>query len=277
MYDGGQNHAGTTVLPVDGHVHFHRPSLVAPTLDAAVGNFQRVAAGGPGLAGALLLTQASGETVFEALCGGSPAGAWALSRAAGEPETLIAHRDGTAVAIVCGRQVRAEGGLEVLALGTTRTFSDGRSLADTVAEVSASGAVSVLPWGFGKWLGERGERIRSALRAVGPAILFVGDNGSRLALAPLPALISEAAQQGFRVLPGTDPFPFGGDHRRVGGFGFIARVDAGRESPWRALREWLLSSQDSPPRYGSALGPARFIFNQAGVQIYNRIARKGGL
>ena len=51
--------------PVDAHVHFHRAELVPLTLDAAAENFGRVTPPKKGLLGALLLTQASGERVFE--------------------------------------------------------------------------------------------------------------------------------------------------------------------------------------------------------------------
>src|SRR5688500_14328849 len=75
--------------PVDGHVHFHETELVAPTLDAAAANFRAVSGRSEGLLGAILLTQAAGEHVFEALQASPRVDGWTLAPARDEPETQI--------------------------------------------------------------------------------------------------------------------------------------------------------------------------------------------
>jgi hypothetical protein len=262
-------------VPVDGHVHFHSSDLVAKTLDAAASNFAAVSAAPRGIRGVLLLTQAFGERVFEELADGPERGGWRFDRARTEPETLLGRKRDVALAIVCGRQVRAANGLEVLALGTCREFADGGEVERVIAEVQAVGAMAVVPWGFGKWLGKRGKRVRSALESAGVDVVSVGDNGSRLAMWSVPALIRQFEAEGFRVLPGTDPFPFGGDYRRVGAFGFLADLDLDEAAPWRSLRAWLQSSSKSPRHFGKASAPLRFVLNQVGVQVYNRLLRTG--
>jgi hypothetical protein len=137
--------------------------------------------------------------------------------------------------------------------------------------VRSSGALAVLPWGFGKWLGRRGRRVRAALASSRPGELFVGDNGGRLATLPIPATIHAAEQQGYRVLPGSDPFPIASDHRRVGAFGFFAQTTLPESAPWRALRGWLLAIPRSPRPYGSGCGWFRFALNQAGIQLQRRL------
>ena len=258
--------------PVDGHVHFHSIDRVAATLDAAAANFRVHGQQAAGCLGVLLLTQAAGERVFEALRDQPSAGEWRIRPVPGEAQSLVAERGDAALVVVCGRQVRCERGLEVTALGTTREFADGQSLADTIREVQASGALTSLPWGFGKWMGARGELIRGALREHSPESMAVCDNGSRLALLGQPALVREAGRLGFMVLPGTDPFPFGDDHRRVGGFGFLA-VEPGMAHPWGDISAWLAARDASPPAYGTALGPARFLVNNIGIQVRNRWKR----
>jgi hypothetical protein len=257
--------------PVDAHVHFHAPARVAPTLDAAAANFRAVAGTGDGLLGALLLAQASGERVFEYLQESPLAGDWRMTPARDEHETLIARRGADRIAIVCGRQVRTDDGLEVLGLGTIADFPDQLPLADALQAVRSSGALAVLPWGFGKWLGRRGRRVRAALASSRPGELFVGDNGGRLATLPIPATIRAAEQQGYRVLPGSDPFPIASDHRRVGAFGFFAQTTLPESAPWRALRGWLLAIPRSPRPYGSGCGWFRFALNQAGIQLQRRL------
>jgi hypothetical protein len=261
------------VVPVDGHVHFHHRRFVARTLDAALHNFRHVAGRSHGLIGLLLLTQASAEHVFEELETRQPIDGWFLRSVAQEKETLIAQKEDASIAIVCGRQVRAESGLEVLALGTRRQFADGASLADTICAVRESGALAVLPWGFGKWLGQRARRVESTLAASAGGQLFVGDNGSRLAALGVPALIRDSGQRGLRILPGTDPFPFCNDFRRVGSFGFLADVSHIDECPWGFVREWLLARKQSPMAFGHASGPIRFVLNQVGIQFYNHFVR----
>jgi len=158
-------------------------------------------------------------------------------------------------------------------LGTLQEFPDGESLADTVAAVTASGALVALPWGFGKWWGDRGRLVDQTLRSAGARRLSVGDNGGRLALLAPPARITEFAREGFRVIPGTDPFPFARDYRRAGGFGFFAGVAAEETAPWGTLRAWLEALTESPPSFGKACGPIRFVANQVGIQFYNRFFR----
>ena len=261
-------------LPVDAHVHFHRDSLVEPTLDAAANNFARACRSTGSLLGILLLVQSSREQVFEQLLEGQTCGRWRLGKVAAEPQTLIARRNERQIAIVCGRQVRCERGLEVLALGTTTRFPDGRSLHEMIERVRGDGALVALPWGFGKWIGRAGEIVREALRRHSPDELFAGDNGGRLSALGMPGLLRDASQAGFRILPGTDPFPFGGDYRRVGAFGFLAGVDPEPAGPWASLQQWLRTSESMPQPYGRALGPRRFLLNQGWIQVRNRLSRR---
>jgi len=130
-----------------------------------------------------------------------------------------------------------------------------------------------VPWGVGKWLGIRGKLVEAVLGSMGLNALYVGDNGGRLDLTGLPARLKDLQRRGFRMLPGTDPFPFGGDLRRVGSFGFMAEVTFDEAAPWRGLREWLLRRPSSPKAYGRACGPGRFLVNQVGIQLYNRTLR----
>jgi hypothetical protein len=100
----------------------------------------------------------------------------------------------------------------------------------------------------------------------------VCDNGSRLALLGQPALVREAGRSGFKILPGTDPFPFGDDYRRVGAFGFLA-MEPRMARPWGNISAWLAARDESPPAYGRALGPVRFLVNNIGIQVCNRRKR----
>ena len=257
---------------VDAHVHFHRTELVAPTLRAALGNFSNVTGGADGCAGALLLAQGRAERVFEWLRGETRVEEWAFAPAGDEPQTLLATApDGRWLAIVNGRQVRSACGLEVLAIGTCAEFEDGEGFEAMVERVARSDALLVIPWGFGKWLGRRGAVVRAALERLDRRTICVGDNGGRLEWSREPRLMREARAKGFRVVPGSDPFPFGGDYRRVGRFGLCLNMSPPRVGLWRSIRT-LLTGDSPPPRsYGRRVYPARFLFNNVAVQLVRRL------
>lgn len=263
----------STRFPVDGHVHFYEVERASPTLDSALENFRMLGGGEGRCVGALLLTQGSREHVFESLSGHETCGNWTIRPCRSEPQSLIAERDGQAIAVICGRQIRCDTGLEVAALGTTDEFPDGLALDETLARVQGSGAMAVIPWGFGKWSGERGRTVDQALGRYSPDKLAVGDNGGRLRLAGEPLLVRKARDAGYKVLSGSDPFPCGDDYRRVGAFGFLAGVTPGTASPWHDLATWLAAREQSPPGYGQTIGPVRFLVNQAGIRLHNRRMR----
>ena len=174
------------------------------------------------------------------------------------------------MAVICGRQVRANDGLEVAALGTRQSFADGQSFAESLAAVVGSGAIAAIPWGFGKWTGRRGKLVETMMTAAHGRCVFLGDSRSRTQLFGEPLLIRRGRSRGLRVLAGTDPFPFAADHRRVGSFGFLANIDPDPDGPWRALRSWLENSQNLPGVYGRPSGLGRFLVNQLGMQITHR-------
>lgn len=262
-------------VPVDAHVHFHAREHVAGTLDAAISNFGNVdAAGKREGSGVLLLAQSAGERVFEWLREQAQVGAWSVSPVECERESLWLRGPRGGLAVVCGRQVIAENGLEVLALGTIDLIEDGLGLQRTLAAVQASGALAVLPWGFGKWTGLRARRIREQLQSPAVAGLWVGDNGGRLQSLPRPRLFAEAEAQGIGVLPGTDPFPFGKDYRRVGSFGFVVEVALDPARPWQSIHAALAGRRRSPPAYGRGEGWLGFLFKQTWIQIDKRLRRR---
>jgi hypothetical protein len=238
-------------------------------------NFSRIGAPEGHLAGALLLTESSREDVFEHLAETAHFGRWRIDPVADEPQTVIAETDGCRIAVICGRQIRCRLGLEVLALGTTARYPDGGEVGETIDLVRSRGALPVVPWGFGKWIGRAGARMRELFDQRSPESLFAGDNGGRLQILGMPKALSMARREGFRVLPGTDPFPFGADYRRVGGFGFLATMEPDPTHPWQSLRSALVGAPCSPEPYGRALPPLRFLFNQGWIQVRNRIGPGG--
>ncbi|MGA0099786.1 MAG: hypothetical protein ACO3LM_09890, partial [Steroidobacteraceae bacterium] len=223
--------------------------------------------------GCLLLAESSGDYVFQELLQSGQVGRWHIRETHDEPHSAIATCDGRSLAMIAGRQIRTAENLEVLALGTVRDYPDGLELAETLELVHDSAAVAVLPWGLGKWTGARLATLTELLKWVRPDALFLGDNGGRLGIIDAPPLLVAAQSNGFRILPGSDPFPLPGDWKRVGSFGFRADIDLPDRDPWRVLRDWLTARASSPAPYGQPLGLMRFLYNQIGIQVLNRWKR----
>jgi hypothetical protein len=260
------------MIAVDGHVHFHRLSQIAPTLRAAADNFSHFTGRRSGCAGVLLLTQAAQERVFERLCDRRRIEDWSFDEVPHEPQSVVATAaDGRWIGIVNGRQVRSEDGLEVLAIGTCAEFADGAPFEALVERVEQSGAVTVIPWGFGKWLGRRGARVSAVLAGSDRRDVSFGDNGGRTVWLPEPRILRSARSCGFRIIPGSDPFPFGRDYRRVGRFGFELDVTPSRFELWGQLRPLLVGDAPSPRCYGSRLGLGQFVVNNVGIQLVRRL------
>ena len=225
-YTGGQRHR--TFL-VDAHVHVQRCFDEGVFFDSALANLKGVDGGrlgGLDWLGCLLLTETAGADVFAGLKvrTGTCAGAWRF-RPTAEDCSLIACREGEQpLVLVAGRQIVSAERIEVLALGATAALPDGKTLAQTLAMVRAAGALAVLPWGFGKWLGRRGRLVAEQIAAARPGDLFPGDNGGRLALSLRPRLFALAEARGLAVLPGSDPLPLPQEVAKVARYGFVLQA-----------------------------------------------------
>lgn len=115
---------------------------------------------------------------------------------------------------LAGKQVATAERLEVLALGTCASFTDGQPLAEALDSVRHSGALPVLPWSPGKWLGGRRKIIGRAIDGANGTDLALGDVAIRPSLLPEPFFHS-AGKRGCAVLAGSDPLPLPGEEQQV--------------------------------------------------------------
>lgn len=274
-----------TFLLADAHVHFHPGYDREAFLDGALVNFRRGAAdvGLPGpFTGCLLLTEMGDACWFRSLHAGSAGGgAWRIERTA-EEDSLIARRaSGERLVLVAGRQIATAEGLEVLALGRDAGIPDGLPLAETLRRVREIGALPVLPWGFGKWLGRRGALIAEELAAGGDGSrgeIFLGDNGGRPGIGGPPQLFAEARARGVRVLPGSDPLPLPEHERRAGSYGFVLEGALDEERPAEDLLRKIRGLRGQPRVYGRCAALPRFLRDQIGLRWLRsfRSGRQGG-
>jgi hypothetical protein len=121
--------------------------------------------------------------------------------------------------VIRGAQYVAQEKIEVLGLGCFRSDLEGKYAGEIMSAVRDAGGVPCLPWSPGKWLGTRGEVVRTLLEQSTPQELSVGDVAIRSRFGPPSSLLARARALGYRVFHGTDPLPFGGEEDLVGSFG----------------------------------------------------------
>ena len=251
---------------VDAHVHFYSCYPREVFLDSAFQNFRSDAAElGESFVGFLLLTEAGQARWFRRWQDGQDRdGAWSFEPT-GEAESLAAVRaTGERMVIVAGRQIVTREKLEVLALGKDLEIPDGLPMTDTLQQIRESGALPVLPWGFGKWWGWRGDRVEAALRE--PGELYLGDSGGRLQPGIPPKLFRLARAKGIRLLPGTDPLPFPRHAGRAGSYGFQLPGAVDEHRPGADLLHKIRTAGQLRT-FGRRAGPVRFLRDQTAMQL----------
>jgi hypothetical protein len=145
--------------------------------------------------------------------------------------------------------------------------------------VVAAGAVPVVPWGVGIWLGRRGALIRQII-AEPPCRFLLGDNGGRPWFFREPRLLVEGRRCGFATVCGTDPFPFAWDRHRVGSFGTQWQGGVDRARPFHDFKNFIAHSGTGVTRYGPLEGAGNFLRNQVAIQArkwFAKISRAASL
>jgi hypothetical protein len=244
-----------TAMHADAHAHLYPCCELGSVLRAALRRAETL--DGPL---SLLLCESRGLDVFSLLRerAARPSGGLEgdLTLRATSERTSIAVRaqsGGPSLALIAGRQLLSREGVEVLALGLdpgqplAGVADRAEPAADLLAGALAAGALGVLPWGLGKWLGARGARI--AALAAQPRFaehprFFLGDVAQRAWPWPEPALFAA-----HRVLAGSDPLPVPGAGSRVARYGLRVEGEFDPEAPARSLLS-ALAARGPVGRYG---------------------------
>ncbi|MDE2448569.1 MAG: hypothetical protein KGO22_06325 [Gammaproteobacteria bacterium] len=269
---------------VDAHVHLHPCYDPDELLQNAYDNLSSAASSGADRAAPracfLLLAECAPDDCFGALrtlAEGRSNGAsgphlrhWAVAPTQ-EPISVVARHAQRELFIVAGRQVACREGLEVLVLGTTHRFADGRPIRDVLREADALGVPRVIPWGPGKWFFRRGRLLNDLVAEFRKPTLFLGDEGGRPVFWGYPQHFVQAARLGVRDLPGTDPLPFPHDVEKVGRMGFKAAIDLDPAHPGGSLLRALTQAGAPLERFATLEPPLRFVRNQIGMQLRKRL------
>jgi hypothetical protein len=171
--------------------------------------------------------------------------------------------------IVASQQIVTAERLEVLALGVKERLPDGLPIVETLEVVQASGALIVLPWGVGKWLGSRGKLIKKIISSQPNKnfTLFLGDIAGRPWFWPLSAILQLARSYGYPTLSGTDPLPMATEATRVGAYGTLCRGEISSQQPAESLKRLLQTSAMTLQEYGRNENIYRFFQNQISLRL----------
>ena len=270
---------------VDAHVHLHQCYDPDDLLQNAYDNLAAATDGEDrevSRAYFLLLAECAPDDCFGALrsmaergTGSDGASGLRLRRWAVAPTeeviSVLARDARRELFIVAGRQVACREGLEVLVLGTTQRFADGRPIRDVLRESDALGVPRVIPWGPGKWFFSRGRLLKELIAEFRKPTLFLGDEGGRPVFWGYPQHFAHAARLGVRDLPGTDPLPFPHDVDKVGRMGFKVAIDLDPARPGASLLRALTQVEAPLERFATLEPPLRFVRNQIGMQLRKRL------
>lgn len=265
----------------DAHVHFYRCFDLRRLLEAARRRAREL--DGPLL---LLLSESEGHAYFAALQGVAEGPGAAVPRpgnltpellatfapqSTDEPESLRLGE----LLLVAGRQLVSREGIEVLGLaadpaaGLAALPDRVHPARELLGRVLDAGALAVLPWGVGKWLGTRGRRVAELAAdpqwATHPRF-FIGDIAQRCWPWPRP----RAFVAGPRVLPGSDILPVRGAEERLAGYGLRVDAAADPRRPAASLRKALEAGAPVHP-----WGRRESLLSTLGEQLRYRRQRGG--
>ncbi|MDX1394735.1 MAG: hypothetical protein R3195_10090 [Gemmatimonadota bacterium] len=263
----------TTIL-VDGHTHLHDAFDPVRFVETVDDNLRRGRPDASDVTCALVAStdaRPALEGLRARLAGGLPGGGSVLPTE--EDASLVVARGGRPrTVLVAGRQLRTAERLELLLWGCgdgDGARFDGAGFAATLDAALASAPLVIVPWAFGKWALGRYSRIRDAFAALSDedrSRLLLGDNANRPPWR-LPRPLARLRDEGFAVLPGSDPFPFEDEVHRVGTFGLALECALDLERPAASIGEALRRDAARGRTIGGPLGMTGFVRNQVRIRL----------
>jgi hypothetical protein len=270
------------LILVDAHVHIHSNYNLDKFFDSAFDNFRHVSQNNgdsKNSIGVLCLAEGKNKRAFQDLreladCKGDIDTLSLVNKTidqTGEDISLkVTSEQAEIIFLIAGRQIVTREKLEVLALGTSIDFKDGSPIDNLITEIAEDGAIPVIPWGFGKWVGKRSKLLRDTFKNDQLSRFFIGDNGNRPKFCPESALFGVAKKNKIINMPGSDPLPFIGECNRAGCFGFAIQGSLNMKEPWKDLKKKLLDPNMVFEYFGEFESPLRFLRNQLAMQYHKR-------
>ncbi len=218
--------AAETACYVDAHVHIYPCHDVDKALDAAIRNTRRTSSAEGSVdrsIAILLLADWRRARSFERCL--KHQGKWHTSLV--QEGILAAEAGADQCLILEGQQIDSRENIEVLSLCSMVRHKAGLPLEDLINAIGDCGALPVIPWGVGKWIGARGRALSEFLERPSAQRVYLGDSYNRPIGWREPVLLERGRHVNGITLSGTDPLPLPSSTERIGRFGvcFTAPLD----------------------------------------------------
>ncbi len=259
----------TKQLLIDFHVHIHDIYNLEKFFESAFDNFNFHAKkkGIKFSTGFLFLTEITGFDYFGKLANGKIVlRNFEISFPEEEISLCISNELQQKIFVVAGKQIVTKDKIEILALGTKNSFEENQQLNKTFREILQSGALPKLPWGVGKWLGNRKQIIEEFINENYKETFVIGDNSGRPIFWPEPGLFGLAKEKNIPVLRGTDPLNIPADENKVGSFGNILDCSIDFDYPAKSVLDVVKKMNSSPEVFGKLENPVKFFLNQLSLR-----------
>ena len=249
-----------TQLLIDTHVHLYPRYDLTRTLRAAVKQMNGSAPTSD-IQRCLMLTETARDDRFQALRSGEPVAGWSVE-SADDASLLMTSSNGVALWVFAGGQTNTAERIEVLTLGTTHRVADGQPLDATIQQAIDTGAVVVMPFGIGKWVGKRGKLVASAFERYHDRGVRVGDNAGRPRGTGTPALFKRSQHLGHAVLPGSDPLNTALGETAAGRYAIVLDTAFDPLQPVESVRQALRNAEPPTQCFGQRVSLVRCMREQ---------------
>jgi hypothetical protein len=270
------------MLLIDAHVHIYDCFDLNKFLNSAYSNFKSAAKrldSVGNFSGILLLAETSKDDWFNRLYDYADGRQlpdnrtvyhWSFQHTDEHYSLIAKFNDVKKLLLIAGRQILTAENIEVLALCTSDRFDDGLPILYLINKIKEKNGLAVIPWGVGKWFGNRGRMVADVI-GDDSSLIYLGDNGNRPRFWMQPTLFKLAERKGIKVLPGSDPLPFLSESRRAGSYGFIIDLQIDLRRPGRIIKQ-ILRDPDSAidSTFGKLEKSYRFFLTQLRMQIAKR-------
>jgi hypothetical protein len=267
------------MILVDAHVHIYDCFNLETFFDSAYANFKLTAeqlGHGNDFTGILFLAETSKDNWFQHLSGSADgkklpddktAGTWKFYHT-DEFESLCSRsEDKRELFLISGRQIITAENLELLALATINSFQDGTPIKQLIELVREKDGIPVIPWGFGKWMGQRGTVVNHLIHTSGSSTFLIGDSGIRPFVIPCPSQFKLAQNQNIPNLPGSDPLPLQSEVKKPGSSGFSICGELVKSKPSGQLKDLIVSKRVKFNIFRKPIGLYGFIKSQLLLQL----------
>lgn len=261
---------------IDIHIHIHECYNLEIFFNSAENNFRKLAnkLNASVFIGVLGLTEVTGVNVFEKLQNTAERkekiGDW-QGELTNENNSVLFRKDNFLLFLIAGRQIVTKENLEVLSFGLKEAIIDGKPIEEVIQHVVKSGAIPIIPWGFGKWFSPRKQILEKIILQKKSYPIFLGDNGNRPWIFKKSKLITLAFNNNNILdLPGSDPLPFNREVQKPGSFGFYIDDVINQDKPFDSIYKIITTTKKQFTTYGKLESLFYFVKNQVAMQLVKR-------